>query len=161
LSGRSLFREGFKTIILPNPRHERFAQELAKGKSATQAYADVGYSPDDSNCKRLTGNDRIMTRMAEILERAVVRTEITIELLTQEYLSTLADARVDKQHGAAKGAIDSIAKLHGHWIERSERTNRYESMTDAELEQSLARKLLRRDGGDGHSAEGRGPSRDN
>lgn len=30
--------------VLKNQRHERFAQELAKGKSATDAYLAAGYA---------------------------------------------------------------------------------------------------------------------
>ena len=34
--------------ILANPRHERFAQALAKGKTATEAYVEAGYEPCES-----------------------------------------------------------------------------------------------------------------
>jgi hypothetical protein len=39
---------------LSNPRHERFAQELATGKSATEALAASGYQSDRRNGTRLT-----------------------------------------------------------------------------------------------------------
>jgi phage terminase small subunit len=32
---------------LDNPKHERFAQELAKGKSQVEAYAEAGYKPSE------------------------------------------------------------------------------------------------------------------
>jgi len=35
--------------VLKNPRHERFAQLLASGKSGTAAYELAGYKPSDSN----------------------------------------------------------------------------------------------------------------
>lgn len=32
--------------VLPNARHESFAQALAKGKSAAEAYMEAGYKAD-------------------------------------------------------------------------------------------------------------------
>jgi phage terminase small subunit len=31
--------------ILSNPRHEKFAQAFARGKSATEAHKEAGYKP--------------------------------------------------------------------------------------------------------------------
>jgi phage terminase small subunit len=61
---------------LDNPKHERFAQELAKGKTADEAYEIAGYKPDRGNASRLTANDNIKARVDEILERAATRVEI-------------------------------------------------------------------------------------
>jgi phage terminase small subunit len=49
--------------ILTNPRHERFAQELAKGKTATEAYRLAGYKHDDGHASRLAGNGRVSARV--------------------------------------------------------------------------------------------------
>jgi hypothetical protein len=38
---------------LANQRHERFAQALAQGKTATEAYALAGYRANDGNASRL------------------------------------------------------------------------------------------------------------
>ena len=38
---------------LRNPRHERFAQELATGKTADAAYVLAGYKENRSNAARL------------------------------------------------------------------------------------------------------------
>jgi phage terminase small subunit len=43
--------------ILSNSRQEKFAQALAEGKSATEAYELAGYTPDDGNAARMKGND--------------------------------------------------------------------------------------------------------
>ena len=45
-------------LVLRNPRHEKFAQEIAKAKTATAAMAAAGYS-DPRNSTRLTKNDEI------------------------------------------------------------------------------------------------------
>jgi len=56
---------------LRNPRHEVFAQELANGMPATQAYEKAGFSPDGGNASRLQNDDRIKQRVAQLLnERA-------------------------------------------------------------------------------------------
>jgi hypothetical protein len=49
---------------IKNARHEKFAQELARGTiTEAEAYARAGYARDDGNACRLTGNDRIQTRV--------------------------------------------------------------------------------------------------
>lgn len=62
--------------ILRNGRHERFAQELAKGNSAGDAYAAAGFAPHDSNCIRLKNHPDVVARVEEILGRAAKRVEI-------------------------------------------------------------------------------------
>lgn len=63
---------------LKNARHERFAQELAKGSSAAEAYAAAGYAPNDGNSIRLKGNERVAARVAEIVGRGAARAEVTV-----------------------------------------------------------------------------------
>jgi phage terminase small subunit len=52
--------------VLQNARHEAFAQELARGKAAEAAYQAAGYKPDRGNASRLTANDSIRARVAEL-----------------------------------------------------------------------------------------------
>jgi phage terminase small subunit len=47
---------------LSNRRHERFAQALAQGKTATEAYIFAGYKANDGNASRMKGNERISAR---------------------------------------------------------------------------------------------------
>jgi len=54
--------------VLPNARHEAFAQALAKGKTADDAYAQAGFKPDRGNASRLQQKDSIRQRVAELLE---------------------------------------------------------------------------------------------
>jgi hypothetical protein len=56
--------------ILPNHKHELFAQGLAKGLSADAAYQAAGYKRDRGNAARLTANDSIQKRVAEIQGKA-------------------------------------------------------------------------------------------
>ena len=63
--------------ILKNHRHERFAQELASGKTATEAYVAAGFEPNRHNASRLKTNETVQARVEEILSQAALRVEIT------------------------------------------------------------------------------------
>ena len=71
--------------ILTNPRHERFAQELAKGKSATEAYASAGFTGHRQNAARMMTNDDVAARVREIVEAGAARAEVTVERVLREY----------------------------------------------------------------------------
>lgn len=70
--------------VLKNPKHELFAQELAKGKTATEAYVLAGYKANDGNAATLKGNQRISDRVEELLTRAAARVEITKSRVLEE-----------------------------------------------------------------------------
>lgn len=70
--------------VLPNARHERFAQELAKGSSATDAYTAAGYKGDRTAASRLSSNVNIEERVREILARGAERAAITEEMVLRE-----------------------------------------------------------------------------
>ena len=108
---------------LQNPKHERFAQELAKGKTASEAYVLAGYKANDGNAATLKGNQRVLDRMSEIQERSVIRTEITIASLMQEAGEIQAAAIAANQHSAAVAALTAKAKLAGLWVDRAETEN--------------------------------------
>ncbi len=121
---------------LPNARHEKFAQELSKGKTATEAYAIAGYKPDDGNAARLTGNDSIRTRVAELQSASSLRVEVTIASLIQEAAAIQQAAQADGQYAAATSALTAKAKLAGLWVDKNENTNRNVDparVSDAEL----------------------------
>jgi phage terminase small subunit len=109
---------------LTNPKHERFAQELAKGKSATEAYVIAGYKLSEQNAHRLTRNDEVQTRVAEIVDRGAIRSEITLASLMQEAGEIQAAAMEAKQLSAATAALTIKAKLAGLWVDKAENTNR-------------------------------------
>ena len=124
--------------ILSNAKHERFAQELAKGKSADEAYETAGYSPHRQNASRLMANDDIKMRVAEILAKVAVKTEFTIERIAEMLIEDREGARSANQFAAAAGAAIALAKLHGLWVEKSERTVKFQDMSDDELDATIA-----------------------
>lgn len=63
--------------VLTNPKHEAFAQARAKGKSADEAYASAGYSRHDGNAARLSGNERVRARVAELVAKQADKSELS------------------------------------------------------------------------------------
>jgi hypothetical protein len=117
---------------LKNPRHERFAQLLASGKTAKAAYEIAGYKPSESNGAWLARKEEISSRLAEInnetLERerktAVVAAERAV--ITRQGLITKAEEIRDLalkagQYSAATQAHKEVGVLSGLRIERAER----------------------------------------
>lgn len=62
---------------LKSLRQERFAQELAKGKSAREAYELAGYRPHKAHGNRLRNQPAIQKRYNELISASVQRTEVT------------------------------------------------------------------------------------
>lgn len=71
--------------ILPNPRHERFAQEIAKGERVSKAYITAGFAPSKQHAQRLASQVHLRDRVEEIIAAAAKRAEITAERVMREY----------------------------------------------------------------------------
>ena len=104
--------------ILSNPRHEKFAQVLAEGKPATEAYQIAGYAPNDGNCIRLKGNERVGSRVAELQAAGAERAEVTLDSLIAEASKIKNKAMARGNYSAAVSALVIKAKLSGHWLDR-------------------------------------------
>lgn len=141
--------------ILKNSRHELFAQELAKGKSATEAMQVAGYA-DPRNSTRLKKNDEIRHRVAELQERSAERAEVTVDSLIAELDRVLREAFAGDrpQLTAAVAAIKEKGILSGKRIERAEvgGPGDFERMSDDELD----RFITSRTGRAGLGAAGKG-----
>ena len=116
---------------LKNARHERFAQALAKGLNATQAYLEAGYEAQGNSAEaaasRLLRDVKVQARLAEMQNKAAAKTEITVAKLTEMYLEDRKLARDNVQTAAAVSAVTALGKLHGLIIDqsKSETTVRY------------------------------------
>jgi phage terminase small subunit len=106
---------------LDNPKHELFAQELAKGRTQVEAYQEAGYAPSEPNASRLTSNDKVAARVAEIQGRAAIRAEITVaDIIAElEQARGVALGAATPQSGAAVAASMGKAKLLGLVIDKS------------------------------------------
>lgn len=106
---------------LDNAKHERFAQELAKGATADEAYQAAGYSENRGNASRLKANESVQARVAEIQERAAVRAEITVAELTKRLLSIAEKGeRTDDAPmlSVARASLMDAAKLNGLVVDK-------------------------------------------
>jgi phage terminase small subunit len=72
--------------ILSNPRHELFAQELARGKSLEEAHKLAGYTGNRATAFVLKQTPKISSRIDELLaerdRKHAVATEKAIERLS-------------------------------------------------------------------------------
>ena len=92
---------------LKNPRHEAFAQALARGMSAAAAYGQVGFKPHRANAATLARKKHISVRVAELQEEqlaihkqataeAVANAKVTIESLIAEAEAARVKAMSEK-----------------------------------------------------------------
>src|SRR5690606_36530880 len=70
--------------VLDNSKHELFAQAMAEGRSAADAYVAAGYSPSRSAASRLSTNVNIGARVKELQAKAAQRALVTIESIAEE-----------------------------------------------------------------------------
>jgi phage terminase small subunit len=95
--------------VLRNPRHERFAQELAAGKTADAAYVLSGrFARYRSNAARLSANQDIQKRVAEIQSLGAELAAITVETLIAEAEEARSKAMGEK--GGAAAAVAAITR---------------------------------------------------
>lgn len=107
---------------LENHKHELFAQALAKGMPACQAYVEAGYKANDGNASTLKGNQKVIARVAELQERGAIRAEITVADIIRELeeARTAALAAETPQSSAAVTASMGKAKLLGLVVDKTE-----------------------------------------
>ena len=117
--------------VLANAKHERFAQGLAKGLSATEAYTKAGYVGDRTAASRLSTNVNVQRRVSELQEKAAFQVGVTLESLTEELeQARLLAMKDEKGASAAVAASMGKAKLHGFLVERSENVNHNYEISD-------------------------------
>jgi phage terminase small subunit len=91
-------------MVLKNSRHERFAQGLAAGKSATEAYELAGYRGDRTAASHLLTNVNIRARVTQPQNVAAEETGVTIDTLIREAADIQQKATDGRQYSAAIAA---------------------------------------------------------
>ena len=79
--------------VLKNPRHERFAQLLASGKTATDAHEKAGLKRSRFYASHLAARPEIAARVQQITTVAGERALVTIEGLITVGIHAGRDAR--------------------------------------------------------------------
>src|SRR4051812_34125067 len=100
--------------VLPNPRHEAFAQARATGKSADDAYAQAGFKPHRGNAHRLSTNESVKRRVAEIVGRTSEKAEWSAADRLKG-LKTIYDATEGTDPRTAIAAIAEANKMAGSY----------------------------------------------
>ncbi len=89
--------------VLDNARHERFAQELAKGASQAEAYLAAGYKGDKTAASRLSTNVNVQGRVAELKSAIAERVEIDQSYVLSTILDTVERCKQAKPVFDRKG----------------------------------------------------------
>jgi phage terminase small subunit len=118
---------------LSNPRHERFAQGLAHGKSADEAYRAAGFSENRGNASRLKSNESIQSRVAELQQRVVENVSLTKEWVIEQLIDNVKRAKELEDLSPANTALQLLGKELGMFVERTENINVNHDVTDEPL----------------------------
>jgi phage terminase small subunit len=113
---------------ITNARHEKFAQELVKGVSVSDACRAVGIDP--RNGTRLMKNDEILRRVDELQERAAANVVISREWVLEQLIDNAAQAKQQGDIGPSNQALQLIGKEIGMFIDRSENVNINHDVSD-------------------------------
>ena len=120
--------------VLKNPRHERFAELLASGKTATEAYGEAGYTPGRRDAaSRLSANVNIRARLRELQAIAIKKTVLTKEWVlnglieiaerSMQHKGVMHRGRVVEFRFDAAGAnraLELLGKELGMFVDRTE-----------------------------------------
>ena len=93
---------------LKNARHERFAQELAKGETADAAYVAAGFKANRGNAATLKANQSVKDRVEELQGRAAEKAEWT----AADRLMMLADIARASIEGDPRVSVAAIAEAN-------------------------------------------------
>lgn len=115
---------------LDNPRHERFAQELAKGAAASTAYIAAGYKGDRTAASRLSTNVNLQARIAELQSKAAEKAVVTVEDIARQLDEDRAFAEKVNSASAMVAATMGKAKVLGLIVEERRNVNINHDVTD-------------------------------
>ncbi len=127
--------------VLANSRHELFAQGVATGKPAREAYIAAGYSPNgaDGAASKLQSIAKVFARINELKSEAAKGAVLTIEGLTADLLRIAGKAeQLAEASGlsVARASIMDAAKLNGLVVDKSE------GKGDMSLTLNITRKIV-------------------
>jgi hypothetical protein len=98
---------------LPNPKHEKFAQYVAAGKSQSEAYVAAGFKQDGANANHLAKREDVAARIQQIEGYAAAAASCTKERIVSE-LMKMAFAEVEPIKDSTKAkALETLAKIGG------------------------------------------------
>ena len=108
---------------LDNSRHEKFAQGLAQGMSAAEAYTAAGYNGDRTAASRLSTNVNVQSRVSELKERAAASVSLTKEWVLERLIANVKAGQENDDLSPANKALELLGKELGMFVDRSENVN--------------------------------------
>ena len=129
--------------VLKNARQEAFAQGLAKGLTADQAYQDAGFKPNRHNAAALARKQHISTRVEELQGKAIKATELTAQKVLEGLLVEATRTGEGSSHGARVSAWGLIGKHFKMFTDKVEADINVNDGSDArsKLEHLLSRHI--------------------
>jgi len=137
---------------LDNPRHELFAQKIAKGRTQREAYRSAGYitksdGATDANASRLLSNAKVANRIRELQTEVAKSIDVTVISLIAETERARGLAESKDQASAMVSAITLKARLAGLLVDKTEDIVRRDELEErlqrkADLETTTAGRLL-------------------
>jgi phage terminase small subunit len=138
--------------VLSNPRHEKFAQELAKGVSQFEAHGRAGFKAHRSNASSLAQDNSILARVAEIqsenaaqaqkaTQEAAERLSLSREWVLERLRDNAVQAADQGDFGPSNKALELIGKeIAGMFVDRKrlDIDGELRGLTDAQLIAILA-----------------------
>jgi hypothetical protein len=142
--------------VLPNPRHEAFAQAIfsgivgAKGgaHSQAEAYRRAGYHVTNSNSARacasrlLTLANGIADRIKELQAIAAEQSIESADKCVRELNELRIEAKAEKAYAAAVSAVMGKAKILGLITDKLDISDRSQDFSHVQSMQEIGRKLL-------------------
>lgn len=96
--------------ILKNSRHEKFAQGLASGMSAVEAYEKAGYKPHRQSACNLRTNTDITDRVEELKQAAAQEANIDRAYILKFLHDIAIEAREAGQFAPSTNAIVKVGE---------------------------------------------------
>jgi hypothetical protein len=111
--GRSQNVKAHKPRISPgkplnNPKHELFAQAIARGADAPEAFVQVGFMPNRHNASRLKTSEPVRNRIAEI-QTEMARQTIAAPAIDKAYVLSKATKLFEACETALEAEFDPKA----------------------------------------------------
>lgn len=116
--------------VLPNAKHEMFAQHIANGTPLYKAYVLAGYRESRPNACTLKQRPEILERIDELLERknnilersatqAANSLAVDKKWVMQRLIGNAESAESARDFGASNRALELVGKEMGMFINRS------------------------------------------
>ena len=133
--------------VLSDPRHERFAELVASGRTPADAYVAAGYKERTAyTCgPRLLKRPEVRDRVHELRQTAaqvsVTRSALNREFVLGELMDNALKAKQDQQWASSNRALELLGKELGMFVDRAAHSFSWDGdlskLTDEQLDKLI------------------------